>query len=122
MAKVKKTVIINKKMYKMPSWNFRDIRRLEACGLDLMKIQNAQEHIFGSLAAFIAVTANIELEEADALIESHVENGGDIRGLLNDFFNSLGASPFFSRMLENIAKEVEKTETPEDQESENENA
>ena len=119
MAKVKKTVIINRKMYKMPEWSFRDIRRLEANGLDMMKIQSPQKNIFTSLAAFIAVVADVDIEEADALVEAHVEAGGDVRDLLSDFYASLGASPFFSKMLENMTKDQAKENEKKEAESEN---
>ena len=118
MAKVKKTVIINKKMYKMPGWSFRDIRKLEASGLDMTRIQNPQQNIFSSLAAFVAVTADVDVDEADALVESHVEGGGDVRDLLSDFYASLGASPFFLKMMENMTKENPKNQN-EETESEN---
>ena len=121
MAKVKKTVIINKKMYKMPGWSFRDIRKLEASGLDMTKIQNPQQNLFTSLSAFVAVTANVDIDEADALVEAHVDDGGDVRDLLTDFYNSLGASPFFSKMMENMAKETPKNQNQE-AESESENS
>lgn len=99
MAKVKKTVIIGKKMYKMPDWNFGDIRKLESSGFSIMKLKSPDQNIFSALSAFVAVAANVDTDEADALIEAHVENGGDVRALLSDFYTALGASHFFAKML-----------------------
>lgn len=114
MAKVKKTIVINGRGYKMPAWNFRDIRKLESCGFGIMELQNPEKNIFTALSAFVAVAANIEPEDADEMIEGHIENGGDIRELLNDFYASLGESSFFKKWIETMNKKTPKgTEVPE---------
>ena len=107
MARVKKTIVINGKGYKMPTWNFRDVRKLEACGLSIMELQNPQKNIFGSASAFTAVATGVDLEEADALVEAHIENGGDIRELLSDFYVALSESSFFKKWIESMSKKVE---------------
>lgn len=109
MAKAKKTIVINGKMYKMPGWNFGDVRKLEACGFSIRELQNPEKNIFTAATAFVAVAANVSVEEADAMIEEHILSGGDIRDLLNDFFTSLSESSFFGAWMKTLTKNQSKS-------------
>lgn len=104
MAKAKKAISINGKLYKMPSWNFGDVRKLEACGFSIKELQNPEKNIFTAASAFVAVAANVSLEEADAIIEGHVTSGGDIKDMLNDFYTSLAESSFFGAWIKTLNK------------------
>lgn len=108
MAKAKKTIVINGKMYKMPGWNFGDVRKLEASGFSIRELQNPEKNIFTAATAFVAVTANVSIDEADKLIEEHILSGGDIRDMLNDFFTSLSESSFFVAWTKSLSKSQNK--------------
>lgn len=104
MAKAKKAISINGKMYKMPGWNFGDVRKLEASGFSIRELQNPEKNIFTAATAFVAVVANVSVEEADKLIEDHILSGGDIRDMLNDFYTSLSESSFFVAWTKTLSK------------------
>lgn len=100
----KKRVIINNKAYKMPEFNFGDIRKLEKAGCPILNLAKLKENVFSALTGFVAVTAGVEEDEADRLLDQHIMGGGDIDTLLPDFLEALQSSPFFKKMLENSQK------------------
>lgn len=116
MAKIKKMISINNRTYKMPSWNFRDVRNLEAAGLGIMEITNPQKNIFTAISAFVAVTVGVDVDGADAIVEEYIENGGDVSELLNDYYNALGNSSFFNKWVESMSKRQQKTQPTEETE------
>lgn len=121
-AKAKKTVIIDNRMYKMPDWNFGDIRKLEANGFSIMHFKDPMNHYFAGVSAFVAVVAGVDTDMADELLEAHVENGGSMQDLFADFIASVQASAFFGKMMENAAKAEKKENQNQIPEAESENA
>ena len=104
------TITINNKKYRTPEFTFRDIKELEAKGFSLIKFVNPEENSLSMLSALVAVTAQVDEEEADRLIEQHIYGGGNPYDLLKQLMSALAASPFFKKMLENMSKGQEKTE------------
>ena len=101
-------VVINNKTYEIPQFTFGEIRQLEEYGCPIMNLADAQNHLFGTLAAFVAVTAGVDLKEADRLLTQHVMGGGDISEPFVQFINALQESAFFTKMVE-IAGTPQKT-------------
>ena len=94
------TVVINQKTYTIPQFTFGEIRKLEEYGCPIMNLADAQNHLFGALAAFVAVTADVDMREADRLLTQHVMGGGDISEPFVTFVNALQDSAFFTKMVE----------------------
>lgn len=115
----KKTVTINNKAYKMPEFNFGQMRRLESFGLSLTRMADFKNNIFTMVTAFVAVVADVEDDEADRLVEQHVLGGGDIRAIVTDCMEGLNESAFFKKFLASVNQAPKKGKTPtEDGESE----
>lgn len=93
-------VVINNKSYDIPQFTFGEIRQLEEYGCPIMNLADAQNHLFGTLSAFVAVTAKVDLAEADRLLTQHVMGGGDISEPFVTFINALQDSAFFTKMVE----------------------
>lgn len=93
-------VVINNKTYAIPQFTFGEIRQLEEYGCPIMNLADAQNHLFGTLAAFVAVTAGVDMKEADRLLTQHVMGGGDIGEPFVQFINALQESAFFMKMVE----------------------
>lgn len=100
-------ITINNKQYEMPEWNFGNIRKIEKNGLSIVKIFDPANYMFTFLNAFVAVTVGCDSEQADYLIDQHVQGGGDITELFKEFSQSLTDSPFFKRTVESIAKSAD---------------
>lgn len=101
------TVVINQKTYTIPQFTFGEIRQLEEYGCPIMNIADAQNHLFGTLAAFVAVTADVDLREADRLLTQHVMGGGDIGEPFVTFVNALQDSAFFTKMVEMTSQKAQ---------------
>lgn len=97
-----KTVTVNNKTYKMPEFNYGDIRKLEEAGCSLLNFSDIKNHMFGALSAFVAITANVDNDQADFLIGQHVEGGGDIGELFTQYVTALQESHFFNQMVEKM--------------------
>lgn len=97
-------VVINNKTYEIPQFTFGEIRQLEDYGCPIMNLADAQNHLFGALAAFVAVTAGVDMKEADRLLTQHVMGGGDISEPFITFVNALQESAFFMKMVEMAGK------------------
>lgn len=97
-------VVINNKTYEIPQFTFGEIRQLEDYGCPIMNLADAQNHLFGTLAAFVAVTAGVDMKEADRLLTQHVMGGGDISEPFITFVNALQESAFFMKMVEMAGK------------------
>ena len=97
-------VVINNKTYEIPQFTFGEIRQLEDYGCPIMNLADAQNHLFGTLAAFVAVTAGVDMKEADRLLTQHVMGGGDITEPFITFVNALQESAFFMKMVEMAGK------------------
>ena len=109
-----KTITINNKVYKMPEFNYGDIRKLEEAGCSLLNFSDIKNHMFGALSAFVAITAGVDNDRADFLIGQHVEGGGDIGELFTQFITALQDSHFFNQMVEKMGDRMnpEKVESP----------
>ena len=94
------SVIINQKTYTIPQFTFGEIRQLEEYGCPILNLADAKNHLFGTLAAFVAVTTKTDLVEADRLLTQHVMGGGDISEPFVQFITALQESAFFTKMLE----------------------
>lgn len=100
-------VVINNKTYEIPQFTFGEIRQLEDYGCPIMNLADAQNHLFGTLAAFVAVTAGVDLKEADRLLTQHVMGGGDISEPFITFVNALQDSAFFTKMVEMTSQKAQ---------------
>lgn len=103
------TVVINQKTYTIPQFTFGEIRQLEEYGCPIMNLADAKNHLFGTLAAFVAVTADVDLPEADRLLTQHVMGGGDIAEPFRQFIEALQASAFFMKMVETATPGTQQT-------------
>ena len=92
----------------MPEFNYGDIRRLERAGCPIMNLGKLKDNIFSALTGFVAVTANVDEDEADRLLDQHIMGGGEINDMLPDFINALQESAFFKQMVENSQKSQKK--------------
>ena len=59
----------------------------------------------GVMRAYLAVSGNMDLNEAGEEIEQHVVNGGDLNDLQTVFAKELESSGFFKSLLEVANKE-----------------
>ena len=75
----KKRVIINNKAYKMPEFNFGDIRKLEKAGCPILNLAKLKENVFSALTGFVAVTAGVEEAEGKRLLGTYRFCCGDCR-------------------------------------------
>ncbi len=89
------TITINGKSYPLPKINYRTIIQLEDLGFEANK---AEQKMFKSYAALVALTANVDIEEAADLIEAHCNSGGSLADF-NVLMNNIVESGFFTKLL-----------------------
>lgn len=99
------TVKINNKTYQVPELNFKHSRMFEQMGLPVTGLMSPN-YFFSAVAAFIAVCANCNVEQAEYLAGQHVMGGGNLQDIYAAYANAIGESGFFKKLL------AESGETP----------
>lgn len=92
------TVKINKKTYEVPELTFRHSKLMEQMGLPVMGMMSRQ-YLFSAVAAFTAIVAKCEPEQADHLIEQHILGGGNLEDVYKEYVVAITESHFFRKLL-----------------------
>lgn len=100
------TVKINQKNYEVPELNFRHSKMLEQMGLPLEGMMS-RHYLFTAVAAFTAIVAKCEPEQADQLIEQHIMGGGKIEDIYMAYAQAVSESGFFRKLLHLDGQEME---------------
>ena len=91
-------VKINGKDYKVPEVTFDTICKLEECGISLIELsENKRPKIALLSRAFVAWIMDIEPEQASAVINGHIKNGGNIVEILDAVYSAIADAGFFGQ-------------------------
>lgn len=91
-------VKINGKDYKVPEVTFDTICKLEECGISLIELsENKRPKIALLSRAFVAWIMDIEPEQASAVINDHIKNGGNIVEILDAVYAAIADAGFFGQ-------------------------
>lgn len=101
MSKVK----INNKEYDVPELTFKHTKSFERAGVPLAKMVS-DDYLMNALSAFVQITAGVDEDGADFLIEQHVEGGGDIAKIAESYVKAVTDSHFFKKLLKLDEKET----------------
>jgi len=96
---------INGVTYTAKPFDFDMLCELEAVGVN---IQNLDKMSMSLLRGFFAVCADIEKDEAAALIQKHVINGGNLENISNALAKEMDESDFFRALSEKAQTGTEK--------------
>ena len=88
------SVNINGKTYEVPKLDFDTVCQLEENGISLLAMNEANPKIATMLRAFVAWIIGSTPRQASMEIQEHLENGGNIAGLLNAITTALNDSGF----------------------------
>ena len=100
------TVKVNNKTYQVPELNFAHSKRMEQMGLPVEGLIS-RKYIFTAVSAFVAIVVPCDAEQADYLIEQHIEGGGNIEEIYEAYANAVQESRFFRKLL-NVDEETSK--------------
>ncbi len=100
------TVKINNKTYTVPELNFGHSKRMEQMGLPVEGLIS-RKYIFTAVSAFVAIVVPCDAEQADYLVEQHIEGGGNIEEIYEAYANAVQESRFFRKLL-NVDEEKPK--------------
>lgn len=92
------TVTINNKKYEVPELNFAHSKRMEQMGLPVEGLIS-RKYIFSAVSAFVAIVVPCDAEQADYLVEQHIEGGGDIEDIYKAYAEAVQESRFFRKLL-----------------------
>lgn len=93
------TVKINNKTYTVPELNFTHSKRMEQMGLPVEGLIS-RKYIFTAVSAFVAIVVPCDAEQADYLVEQHIEGGGNIEEIYEAYANAVQESRFFRKLLD----------------------
>lgn len=92
------TVKINQKNYVVPELTFEHSVMMEQMGLSVEGMLS-KKYLFTAIAAFTAIVAKCELEQANHLMEQHVLGGGNLEDVYKAYVDAISTSGFFRRLL-----------------------
>ena len=101
------TVTINNKKYEVPELNFGHSKKMEQMGLPVEGMIN-RKYFFSAIAAFTAIVAQCDSEQADYLIEQHILGGGNLEDIYKAYVNAVTESRFFKKLLQ-LDEQAEKS-------------
>lgn len=89
---------LNNKEYETKEVNFREMLKMEKCGVDITTLGKA--NTFNQIACMVSYITGLTKEKAINEIEAHLDNGGTFEDVINcfdfltesDFFKKVGAN------------------------------
>lgn len=89
---------LNNKEYEVKDITFREIVKMEKCGVDIMTL--GKGNTFGQAVAMVSYITGLSKEKALDEIEAHLDNGGTLNDVIkcfeifedSDFFKKVGAN------------------------------
>ena len=89
---------LNNKEYETKELNFREILKMEKCGVDIMTL--GKSNTFNQAVCMISYITGLSKDKVTNEIDEHLENGGTIEDIFkcfevlteSNFFNKVGAN------------------------------
>ena len=91
------TVTINGKEYQIPKVDFEAICELEENGVYLLNMDQKNPKLATMIRGLVAWIMGVSSEEASQEIQSHIQNGGDLVGIMTSVTQAVQNSGFFKR-------------------------
>ena len=91
------TVTINGKEYAIPKVDFEAICALEENGVYLLNMDQKNPKLATMIRGLVAWIMDVSSEEASQEIQSHIQNGGDLVGIMTSVTQAVQNSGFFRR-------------------------
>lgn len=91
------TVTINGKEYQIPKVDFEAICELEENGVYLLNMDQKNPKLATMIRGLVAWIMGVSSEEASQEIQSHIQNGGDLVGIMTSVTQAVQNSGFFRR-------------------------
>lgn len=92
---------INGKEYTGAKYSYNTACALEEYGVSVASLQKKPQ---SSARAYLAISGNMDLEDAGDEIEQHIINGGDVNDLFACLMSELDKSGFFKNLVERVKK------------------
>lgn len=89
-------LVICEKTYKPAEFTFGNLRKLEKMGLNPLELGDTP---MSAIVAYVALTVDCKLTEADKLLDEHLANGGDMEAISDTFAEALEESGFFQSLF-----------------------
>ena len=90
-------VVLNNKEYDVPELTFNEVCRLEERGIYLLNMDPRDRGVATMLRGFVSWITDLGPEEASALLQAHIENGGRIDEIIEAVRKAFEESGFFGR-------------------------
>lgn len=97
------TFKINGVTYKSVEVGFNEVCFFEDNGLDMNDVKKKGNSF---MRAYFALCAGISIEDAGAMIQEHIINGGDMKGLADAFIKEIDKSDFFQALIKSKKKDA----------------
>ena len=89
---------LNNKEYETKEINFRELLKMEKCGVDILTLGKSQT--FNQAICMISYITGLSKDKAIEEVDEHLANGGNIEDVFkcfevlteSDFFNKVGAT------------------------------
>ena len=91
------TVTINGKEYQIPKVDFEAICELEENGVYLLNMDQKNPKLATMIRGLVAWIMGVSSEEASQEIQAHIQNGGDLVGIMTSVTQAVQNSGFFRR-------------------------
>ena len=91
------TVTINGKEYQIPKVDFEAICALEENGVYLLNMDQKNPKLATMIRGLVAWIMDVSSEEASQEIQAHIQNGGDLVGIMTSVTQAVQNSGFFRR-------------------------
>lgn len=108
-------VTINGQDYEIPEVTFDTICKLEEGGISLMDLSDNKRPKFALLSrAFVAWILDVDTDQASAVLQEHIKNGGNVVDILNAVYRKIAEAGFFGQSGDKETDKVE--EVPQNRE------
>lgn len=77
-----KKIIINDKEYVIKNTKFKVLKGLSRLGITPRMLENGEDNIFEILSALVAYNCDVSIDEADDMLDIHLEREGNLDSLL----------------------------------------
>lgn len=97
------TFKVNGVTYKSAEIDYNAVCFFEDNGLDFSDVKKKGNSF---MRAYFALCAGISIEDAGAMIQEHIINGGDMKGLVDAFTKEIDKSDFFQALIKGKKKDA----------------
>jgi len=97
------TFKINNVVYKSVEIDYNAVCFFEDNGLEFNDVRKKGNSF---MRAYFALCAGISIDDAGDLIQQHIINGGDVKGLVDAFAKEIDKSDFFQALIKGKKKET----------------